>query len=54
MKASGLSQGTIYRLVAGSDVSVRTSTLGRLIKTLRELTGRQVDIGDLLEYIDQE
>jgi predicted transcriptional regulator len=50
MKESGLAQGTVYRLVNGDTQNLNASTLDATIKALRALTGKQVDIPDVLEY----
>lgn len=49
-KESGLANRTAYRLVNGETTTVNTDTLDATIKTLRTLTGKHVDIADLLEY----
>jgi DNA-binding Xre family transcriptional regulator len=50
MKESGLAQGTVYRLVKGDTSTVNAETLDRVMTTLRRLTGKQLQISDLLEY----
>ncbi len=50
MKESGLAQGTIYRIVNGEAKGVDTVTLDATIRALRKLTGKPVDVSDLLEY----
>ena len=47
---SGLANRTAYRLVNGETTTVNTETLDAAIRTLRKLTGRAVDIPDVLEY----
>lgn len=51
-KAHGrLSRTGVYRLT-DSDVSgVRFESLAAIIPALRELTGEEVEVGDLLEYV---
>jgi DNA-binding Xre family transcriptional regulator len=53
-KAHGkLSRTGVYRLT-DSDVSgVRFESLAAIIPALRELTGEEVQIGDLLEYVGE-
>ena len=53
MKASGLAQGTVYRLVNGDTQNLNASTLDATIKALRTLTGKTVDINDVLEYQEE-
>jgi DNA-binding Xre family transcriptional regulator len=49
----GLSRTGVYRLT-DSDVSgVRFESLAAIIPALRELTGEEVQIGDLLEYVGE-
>ena len=50
MKQSGLAQGTVYRLVRGETNTLNAETLDRVMTALRELTGEDVQIGDLLRY----
>jgi predicted transcriptional regulator len=50
MKETGLAQGTVYRLVRGDSSTVNAETLDRVVSSLRNLTGREIDIFDLLEY----
>ena len=52
MKESGLAQGTVYRLVKGDTSTVNADTLDRVMTTLRRLTGRDLQISDLLHYED--
>jgi predicted transcriptional regulator len=54
MKESGLAQGTVYRLVHGDTSTVNAETLDRVMTTLRRLTGKRVEIADLLEYREPE
>ena len=53
MKQSGLAHGTVYRIVNGEANGVDTATLDATIRALRELTGQQVDVADLLEYREE-
>ena len=46
-----LSQTGVYRLTAPDIKAVRLESLATLIPALRELTGEDVDISDLLEYV---
>ena len=50
MKESGLSQGTAYRLANNNFNSVNADIIDALIRALRSLTGRKVNVQDLLEY----
>jgi DNA-binding Xre family transcriptional regulator len=50
IKASGLAQGTVYRMVNGEAKGVDTITLDACIKALCQLTGKQISVADLLEY----
>ena len=52
MKESGLAQGTVYRLVKGDTSTVNAETLDRVMTTLRRLTGKRLQISDLLDYED--
>jgi DNA-binding Xre family transcriptional regulator len=54
MKEAGLAQGTVYRLVKGDTSTVNAETLDRVMTTLRRLTGRQLQISDLLEYAEPQ
>ena len=53
-KESGLANRTAYRLVNGETTTVNTDTLDATIKALRTLTGRHIEIADLLEYHEEE
>lgn len=46
-----VSRGTVYALARGSAVRVDLSTLGAVITTLEELTGREVTPADLLTVV---
>ncbi len=50
VKASGLAQATIYRLVNDDTTGLNTETLTVLLGTLRELTGEDLGVADLLSY----
>ena len=50
MKDSGLAQGTAYRLANNDVGAVNNETLDAVIKALRERTGEEVKIQDLVEY----
>jgi DNA-binding Xre family transcriptional regulator len=52
-KESGLAHGTVYRLVNGNTVNLNAATLDATIKALRKLTGKHVDISDVLEYHEE-
>ena len=45
-----LSARRVYALARNEPVQVRLTTLEVLLTTLRELTGKQVELADLLEY----
>lgn len=56
-KESGLAKRTAYRVAALEPESVpaiTADTLDATIKALRELTGKPVDIPDVLEYQESE
>jgi hypothetical protein len=50
---SGLAKGTAYRLVNGDTQNLNAATLDATIKALRTLTGKRVDIPDVLEYREE-
>lgn len=53
-KAQGkLSRNGVYRLTDPELGGVRFESLAAIIPALRELTGEDVAVGDLLEYIDE-
>jgi DNA-binding Xre family transcriptional regulator len=52
VKASGLAQATVYRLVNDDTAGLSTETLTVLLGTLRELTGEELGVADLLSYED--
>jgi len=45
-----LSVNTVYPMARGQAERISLKTIDRVIAALRELTGEDVDIGDLLEY----
>jgi len=49
-KRSGLAMGTIYAMYDNRSKQVGLETLSSLLKALRELTGEEVDMGDVLRY----
>lgn len=53
MKESGLAQGTVYRLVNGDTRSLNADTLDRVMATLRRLTGKRLQVSDLLRYEEE-
>lgn len=50
MKEAGLAQGTAYRLAHNEASGLHLETLDAAIAALRRLTGKEVGLGDLLEY----
>src|SRR5690606_5951019 len=50
MKECGLSQGPFYRLVEGESKSPNAETLDGVMTALRELTGTELQVSDLLRY----
>ena len=53
MKDTGLSQGTAYRLANNDFNSVNADIIDVVVKALRKLTGKPVDVADLLEYREE-
>lgn len=49
-KASGVAPNTVYPIVADRVKRVDLETISRLLGGLRELTGREYDVGDLMRY----
>ncbi len=45
-----LSVNTVYPMARGQAERISLKTMDRVITALRNLTGKHVDIGDLLEY----
>ena len=52
-QVSGLAKNTVYGMARG-EAEGNLKTLETVIKTLRELTGERVELGDVLEVIDDE
>lgn len=52
VKATGLSQGTVYRLVNGRARSLNAETVGRVLVALRNITGESVLVGDVVAFED--
>ena len=50
-RAPGLSRTGVYRLASDDLKGVRFESLGVIIPALRELTHKNVEIADLLEYV---
>lgn len=48
-KASGLSRTTAYAIAAGNMKGVEFDTLAKLLGGLEHLTGKQVELADVLE-----
>lgn len=53
MKASGLTQGTVYRLANNEIGALNNDTLDATIKALRTLTKKEVVLSDLVEYVPE-
>lgn len=53
MKDTGLSQGTAYRLANNDFNSVNAEIIDAVVKALRKLTGKPVEVADLLEYQEE-
>jgi DNA-binding Xre family transcriptional regulator len=51
IKASGLTQTTIYGISQGKPTEARFQTLESLIRGLEALTGKQVELTDVLEVV---
>ena len=49
-----LSLNAVYNAVADDLTAVKFVSLGTLINALRVLTGRQINIGDLIEFVEKE
>lgn len=54
VQASGIPQGTVYRLVNGDTRNLNADTLALTLDALRTLTGEPVGLGDVLEYTPAE
>ena len=50
MKESGLAQGTVYRLVNDDTTGLNTETLNAVLDALSDLTGKALNVNDVLEY----
>jgi DNA-binding Xre family transcriptional regulator len=51
-QVTGISHPMMYNLDSGKQKTLRTDTLAKIIKALRELTGEEVTPNDILEYTD--
>jgi DNA-binding Xre family transcriptional regulator len=51
IKASGLTQTTVYAIAQGKTSEVRFDTLAAIIRGLEKLTGKQVSLLDILEVV---
>lgn len=49
-QASGLPKRSAYRVVNGDARNFNADTLDATIRALRDLTGKSVNVADLLEY----
>lgn len=54
VQASGIPQGTVYRLVNGDTRNLNADTLALTLDALRVLTGEPVGLDDVLEYTPAE
>lgn len=52
-KASGLPKRSAYRVVNGDARNFNADTLDATVRALRALTGKQVTVCDLLEYVEE-
>lgn len=50
-KASGLSRTTAYAIAQGDMKGVEFDTLGKLLSGLEQVTGKQVELADVLEVV---
>lgn len=50
MKETGLSQSTAYKLGHGDTKVIKLTTLNKIITALETLTGKTVDVNDVLTY----
>lgn len=41
----------VYEMCDNKTQRIELKTLGKLLRTLTELTGKQINVGDVLEYI---
>jgi hypothetical protein len=53
MRESGLAQGTAYALALGASTRVYLETLPRVRQALQTLTGRRIEIADILDFEDE-
>ncbi len=51
IKASGLTQTTIYAIAQSKPSEVRFDTLTMIIRGLEKLTGKTVEIADVIEVV---
>lgn len=49
-KVSGLPQRSAYRVFNGDARNINADTLDATVQALRELTGKPLNVGDLLEW----
>jgi DNA-binding Xre family transcriptional regulator len=49
---SGLAQGTVYRLANNEATAVNAETIDVVVRSLRRLTGKPINVCDLLEYTE--
>jgi DNA-binding Xre family transcriptional regulator len=52
-KATGLSVNTVYPLARGEAKGIQLETLQTVLSALDDLTGKRVELGDLLERDDE-
>lgn len=53
VEASGLAKATVYNIVNNKAKAVELETLSKLMKGLRDLTGEEADLSDILEKESQ-
>ncbi len=51
MKASGISQATVYAITQGKKTGVDFTTLGAVIAGLEKITKKTVELADVLEVV---
>ena len=51
MKASGISQATMYSITGGKKTGVDFNTLGAIIQGLEQIIGKPVELSDVLEVV---
>lgn len=54
IQESGLASNTIYEMARGESESASLKTLESVIKALREVTGEEVRLEDVVEIVDEE